>query len=141
MSPELVQCRSARILCGEFGTSRAAEHGAALLDDAADIACVERSERAGDKAGVAPPYPEHLPTFAQARTNHGPNRRVHPWRIAPARQHCYAHRMYWQSTEYQARSGEGMTVSAGTASATAPNVPGIRAASHVERAHMGKSSL
>src|SRR6266571_7670229 len=72
----------------ELGAAGAAEHGAADVDDAGDVAGPERLELALDQPGVALSDAGHLEPARHTDAHHGPERRVHPRRVAPTRQHC-----------------------------------------------------
>src|SRR5207253_5080880 len=71
----------------ELRAAGAAEHGAADVDDAGDVAGPERLELALDQPGVALSDAGHLEPARHTDAPHGTERRVHPRRVAPARQH------------------------------------------------------
>src|SRR6185312_16305955 len=70
----------------ELGEARAAQDGAAALQDVADVAGAQRIDLAFDQAGVAVANPENLPALRDAGSDHGPNGGVHAGGVAPAGQ-------------------------------------------------------
>jgi len=74
-------------LLAELRRARAAQHRAAPLDDAADIARGERRERVGEQPGVAVGDAEHLPAARERRARDRADRGVHAGRVAAAGEH------------------------------------------------------
>jgi len=63
-------------------TAGATEHGAALLNDAADRPRVQRREAPFDQADIALPDTKHVPPAIERTARHGANGGVHARRIA-----------------------------------------------------------
>ena len=72
----------------ELGAARAAEHRAAALDDAADVARRSGVDGVGEQPGVAVAHAEHLPALGQRAARDRAHRGVHAGRVAAARQDC-----------------------------------------------------
>src|SRR5207247_2537949 len=81
---EVAQRRAAPGGLGELGAARAAEHGAAVLHDAADVARAQRLHGVGEEPGVAVAHAEHLRTPGECGARHGAHRGVHAGRGATA---------------------------------------------------------
>src|SRR5690606_35409012 len=71
----------------EFLAARAAEHRAAAMDDAPDVAVAELAKRALDQPRVAALDAERAPAAVEGGADDRADRRVHSGRITSARQY------------------------------------------------------
>ena len=62
---------------GEFRAAGAAENRAAMLDDAADVAGLQRIDPSAEQPGVAVAHAEHFPAFRKGPSRHRAHRGIH----------------------------------------------------------------
>ena len=83
---EVAQRLRAAALLAKLLRARAAEERAAHVDDAADVARVERADLILDQALEALPHAEHRHALVERAARDGANGGVHAGRVAAARQ-------------------------------------------------------